>query len=197
MQTSELEKLTLDAAKDMEFLLSGGGALAEWTERDGGATCLWHRDGRWQTAFISAIPINLAISALIEFWRNRLEKEHGVWIDSIPRQEGVRFLPRNCRSTDPLSESWSTFPEAIVAAVRALAKEKREKAIPRCPRCGEQLSPASACPVCFFGTKPNADHTALVPSPAAMRAARRLVGVQGTRVQQAAAIIDEELNRKD
>jgi hypothetical protein len=145
MTTAELEKLILEAAPGMRELLGrDGDSLAVWGEL--GLLPPDRHDNAWRVidydggGFVGRMPNVVALSALVEFWRDRLEKEHGVifvrcnktrwaaldndgsgclWGGKFKNQIG--WLGKDCGDT------WETLPEAIVAAVHALAKEKRGK----------------------------------------------------------------------
>jgi len=130
----------------------------------------------------------VALAAFSEFWRDRLEKEHGVLLVVRGPEDSIAWL---CLRPIPGHGSlaldgqgqWTPFmgigccapfhslPEAICAAVHALAEDKRKAEKPK-------------------------------PSDAALRAAERLYHARAFPNQDAmvaawAAIIDEEFAPKD
>jgi hypothetical protein len=168
MTTAELEKLILSTADDMRFLLgSDSHVVARWGNvelRTPGDnvywSLLWHKsDGHQRTIE----PTEIALAALVEFWRDRLEKEHHVFLTRdigtvLPYAVFRAGAPRASGTWLSQDGTWQrvsgfpsySYPEAIVAAIHAVAKEKRK-----------EEKPAPAPPTS--------------PSPAAVRAAERVI----------------------
>jgi len=181
MTPTETEALYLKHADDLRTLLDRDDALALLGENVSilSEAGLWFWDSgngpihsRWE------IPASVALAALTEFWRDKLENQHGVYFDRGRDTAQWEALKATRFGRQPLwlnsqgqwflcnGTTFKSFPQAICAAVHALAEEKRKAQKPR-------------------------------PSDAALRAARRLC--QRTIMQTealVAQIIDEELAKR-
>ncbi len=242
MNTAELEKLILDHAYDFRTLLGPGVALAAW----GKARLLGSDTGSGWIAgddVANAAPIltPIALSALIESWRDRLEKEHGIvvaerlfnglteWICLRTNHDDGRTLAMAERGLwVPFLAGrgwncWRSLIEVIVAAVHALAEEKRQKEKPM-SGCGKTIADLweeanhdmatfQALGAIEVGRRADAmaeekrQAAKPTPSPAAVRAAERICGLPGNGpdceleqgnaedIANVAAIIDEEYRK--
>jgi len=159
MNTQEIEKLYIEHADDFRELLGTtvASAMAIFDKR----VLVYNHCGWFAKAedeFTNPMPVSLAVAAMTEAWRERLEKEHNIQFEPIGREvtNDYRRPPIDRRSTWIL-EGWQitvlgdspkylsnstwcdfggkpvrydklykTLPEAICAAVKALADEKRK-----------------------------------------------------------------------
>ena len=145
MNTQEIEKLLIEHADDFRELLDTPitGMMAKFAD---GQPLFYTEECQWHMGHVGTIPASLAVAAMTEAWREKLEKMHDVRIrQDVDRYEVSRYkrdgimLPCmeylhktgngwwSCRHGHfPGECSFNSIPEAICAAVKALAAEKRK-----------------------------------------------------------------------
>lgn len=152
MNTEQIAELYIKHAADFRELLDLDLGY-ELANCDG--VVIGYANGEWLAGnHLCSQP--LAVAAITEVWRQRLEGKHGAMIRGgtdglgVLRKLGLGgyeyldpklsafVLPNGCGS--PFPQPFASWPEAIVAAVEALANEKRAKA-------KEQESPRAYDPV--------------------------------------------------
>jgi hypothetical protein len=206
MPTAELEKLILSVADDCLLLLGqqprnnppltlnedcvammGDCPLIARRDADGTLRDWMFVYSKTSTSVRNAFSVatEIALAAFIESWRDRLEKEHRVVVtplrtgDNSPAQ--WLALHVNEKNWLPYDSGYVTFPEAVVAAVRALAKEKRKASkpapSPAACRAASKLADALYLIGGFSPKLPAEEHT--------------------EKLSILADIIDQEFNRKD
>jgi len=159
MTTAEIKALYLKHAEDFRYLLDTTGRVVASIGESG----LWlPKDGRgWTDAYGIEIYSPIAIAAMTESWRERLDKEHEVAL--APGGGGFsayRKDPNGQSEGLTLSKEWSrllgtppwvfdSLPEAICAVVESLAAEKRKNENPAGKTC-------RTCTRCM-AVQPNAD----------------------------------------
>jgi len=128
MTTDEIERLYIKHADDFRAM-TGGSYMADL----GDLAIVYSGTGLvWSTVcrgVFTEIPAALAVAAMTEAWRERLEKEYGMPLCHAPERKtllGNKHFLSNTKWHDFCAK---TVPEAICAAVAALAAKKRAEAV--------------------------------------------------------------------
>jgi len=184
MTTEEIEALYLKHAADFRCLLDCSekeAYVTKWIENVVLRPPKRSRD-RWQaddldTGGFVSLPSQVAVAAMTESWRDRLEKEHRVALEYdgrgysptryVPHYRQVfcggrfMFLAEACGPT-----GYTDLPKAICAAVHSLAEEKRKAEKPKpsaaALRAAEQICLLVNHWITNPGPNPSRDHFAAI-----------------------------------
>ena len=155
MNTSQIEKLYIEAAVDFAHMLGQGDRVPYLCFC--GDIGIYHCDDGWRGCDVTKVgtdkvqscdlPAPLAVTVMTESWRQRLEEKHGVCLIRrfcVDPSNHLGNWEMWYRPNDVRIAKGDTLPEAIVAAVKALAAEKRaaKLATPvsvKCSTCGGSL----------------------------------------------------------
>jgi len=122
------EELYIEAGPDFRELLGHKDAIAMIA---GDKLFYFGEHGKWSFAGAGCTPAHIAVAAMTESWRERLEEKHGLYFyreRNNPRISPLRWLAESKQHGNAILAGADFLPEAIVAAVKVLAAEKREKA---------------------------------------------------------------------
>jgi len=124
------EELYIEAGPDFRELLGHKDAIAMIA---GDKLFYFGEHGKWSFAGAGCTPAHIAVAAMTESWRERLEEKHGLYFyreRNNPRISPLRWLAESKQHGNAILAGADFLPEAIVAAVKWLAAEQRAKAAP-------------------------------------------------------------------
>ena len=143
MTTAEIAALYIKHADDFRLLLPMTYNREAMCVIDNCILVYDRELGRWWEIRVEEnmheVPAALAVAAMTEAWRERLWKKHDIWFHTsafgywsprkpIPDVDGSFKLDSGGAWAKNQTSSWLSLPEAICAAVAALAAEKRAEA---------------------------------------------------------------------
>ena len=141
MNTQEIEKPYIEHAADFRELME----LPRETDAIGSvgdeAICYSVKHAAWFSVKDSmpgtfTMSVCVAVAAMTEAWRERLERKHGLYFyreRNNPRISPLRWLAESKQHGNVILAGADSLPELIVAAVKALADEKRKAKAVTCP----------------------------------------------------------------